>query len=323
LLEHPPEEKGDFLKPDLVELRDLDPSIHYDIRYATADNFLDTPVYSEAHAKLQRPAAEAVVRAGRKLRARGFGLLIHDAYRPWFVTKIFWDATPPDKREFVANPAEGSRHNRGCAVDLTLYDLQTGSPVEMPGAYDEMSERSYPGYAGGTALPRWRRDLLRWAMESEGFQVYPSEWWHFDYKDWRQYPILNLTLESGRIYIYARRSTDARSWLPVASDDVVLAKIKRGFFFAFDAPPGRHTLSIERGVPATVDVRSGVDSYVRLDWVIEDGQPPVPALSAVAQPYAQDEMRFLSYVDGRHIAAASVLRADPRPPDHKELLKRD
>lgn len=198
LRERPPEETGNFRKPDLVELHDLDPSIRYDIRYATSNNFLGTPVYSEAHAKLQRRAADALVRAGRTLRSRGFGLLIHDAYRPWFVTKIFWDATPPQKREFVANPADGSRHNRGCAVDVTLYDLATGEPVEMPSGYDEMSERSYPSYRGGTPVERWHRDLLRWAMESEGFDVYPTEWWHFDYKDWKAYPILNIVLDGSR-----------------------------------------------------------------------------------------------------------------------------
>src|SRR5206468_9130592 len=95
----------------------------------------------------------------------------------------------------VADPKEGSRHNRGCAVDLSLYDLVTGKPVEMVGVYDEMSERSYAGYPGGTSLQRWHRELLREAMEQEGFQVYPFEWWHFDYKDWRQYPILNLAFE--------------------------------------------------------------------------------------------------------------------------------
>src|SRR6266550_1736310 len=108
---------------------------------------------------------------------------------------IFWDATPEDKRIFVANPAEGSRHNRGCAVDLTLYGLKTGAPIEMTGVYDEMSERSYPFYPGGTSLQRWHRDLLRHAMEAEGFDVYEFEWWHFDYKDWSRYPILNLTFD--------------------------------------------------------------------------------------------------------------------------------
>jgi CubicO group peptidase (beta-lactamase class C family)/D-alanyl-D-alanine dipeptidase len=195
LADHPPEEKGDLRKPDLVELTSLDPTIKLDIRYASSNNFLSTPVYSEARAFMQRPAAEAVVRANQKLRKLGYGLLIHDAYRPWYVTKIFWEATPEDKRIFVADPSQGSRHNRGCAVDLSLYDLKTGKPIEMVGVYDEMSERSYPGYVGGTSLQRWHRELLRHAMESEGFDVYEFEWWHFDYKDWASYPVLNVTFD--------------------------------------------------------------------------------------------------------------------------------
>ncbi|MDE3135435.1 MAG: M15 family metallopeptidase [Acidobacteriota bacterium] len=195
LLAKPPAETGDFLKPDLVDVTTLDPKIKLDIRYATNRDFLGTPVYTEAKAFMQRPAAEALARVARKLENQGYGLLIHDAYRPWYVTKIFWDATPPDKHRFVADPGEGSRHNRGCAVDLTLYNLATGQQVPMTGHYDEMTERSYPFYPGGTSLERWDRNLLRRAMESEGFTVYEFEWWHFDYKDWRRYPILNLTFE--------------------------------------------------------------------------------------------------------------------------------
>jgi CubicO group peptidase (beta-lactamase class C family)/D-alanyl-D-alanine dipeptidase len=191
----PPVETGEFRKPDLVELARLDPKIKLDIRYATTNNFLSTPVYSEARAFLQRPAAEALLRAHKKLMEMGYGLLIHDAYRPWYVTKIFWDVTPDDKKIFVADPSQGSRHNRGCAVDLSLYELATGTPVEMVGVYDEMSERSYAGYPGGTSLQRWHRELLRRIMESEGFLVYPFEWWHFDYGDWQKYPILNITFE--------------------------------------------------------------------------------------------------------------------------------
>jgi D-alanyl-D-alanine dipeptidase len=192
----PPEEAGTFQKSDLVELATLDPSIHFDIRYATRNDFLGTPVYTEARAFLQRPAAEALVRAHQKLKQLGYGLLIHDAYRPWYVTKIFWDATPPEGKIFVADPAQGSRHNRGCAVDLSMYDLGTGKPVEMPGAYDEMSRRSYPNYLGGTSRQRWHRELLRRAMESEGFSVFEFEWWHFDYKDWREYGIENEAFEN-------------------------------------------------------------------------------------------------------------------------------
>jgi D-alanyl-D-alanine dipeptidase len=181
--------------PDLVELTTLDPTIQLDIRYASADNFLGTPVYTQARAFLQRPAAEAVVRAHHELGKEGYGLLIHDGYRPWSVTKIFWDATPPKFHLFVADPAAGSRHNRGCAVDLTLYDRATGAAVPMVGGYDEFSDRAYPDYLGGTARQRWHRDLLRRAMERQGFTVYEAEWWHFDYRDWKKYPISNLSFE--------------------------------------------------------------------------------------------------------------------------------
>jgi D-alanyl-D-alanine dipeptidase len=188
----PPREEGTFRKPDLVELIKLDPSIQLDVRYATANNFAGRAVYGEARAFLQRPAAEALVRVSLALKEKGYGLAVFDGYRPWSVTKLFWDITPADKKQFVADPARGSRHNRGCAVDLTLYDLKTGRQVSMPGEYDEMSERSHINYAGGTSEQRRLRDLLRAAMEAEGFAPYEPEWWHYDYRDWRQYPILNL-----------------------------------------------------------------------------------------------------------------------------------
>jgi zinc D-Ala-D-Ala dipeptidase len=191
----PPPESGQFRDPDLVELVKLDPSIKLDIRYATKDNFLSTPMYSQARAFLQRPAAEALARANQKLHAEGYGVVIHDAYRPWYVTKMFWDATPDDKKIFVADPATGSKHNRGCAVDLSIYDLKTGREVSMPSVYDEMTQRAFADYPGGTAQERQHRTILRRAMEGEGFLIYPNEWWHFDYKDWKQYPIMNVRFE--------------------------------------------------------------------------------------------------------------------------------
>ena len=126
-------------------------------------------------------------------RRSGYGLLIHDGYRPWFVTKMFWDATPESAHMFVADPTQGSRHNRGCAVDLTLYELKSGNAVEMTGRYDEMSPRSYADYVGGTSRQRWFRELLRGEMEAQGFTVYPEEWWHFDYQDWSDYAIGTAT----------------------------------------------------------------------------------------------------------------------------------
>lgn len=191
----PPLEQGEHRQSDLVELVTLDSTIRLDVRYATTHNFLGTPLYSQARAFLQRPAAEAFVRANHALKSEGYGLLVHDAYRPWYVTKIFWDATPPDKHQFVADPATGSRHNRGCAVDLTLYDLKTGNAIEMPSLYDEMSARAYPSYPGGSDAARARRDLLRRYMEAEGFAVYEYEWWHFDYRDWHFYAIGNERFE--------------------------------------------------------------------------------------------------------------------------------
>jgi D-alanyl-D-alanine dipeptidase len=200
-----PKEKGNFRKPELVELVKLDPTIKLDIRYAASNNFLGRPVYKEARAFLQRPAAEALARANRKLREKGYGLLVFDGYRPWSVTKLFWDSTPQDKKQFVANPSQGSRHNRGCAVDLTLYDLRTGEEVEMPSAYDEFSDRAYPNYSGGTQEQRRMREMLREAMEAEGFTVYEFEWWHYDYKDWKKYPIIDISFDQIKTKTERRR----------------------------------------------------------------------------------------------------------------------
>ncbi|HLU50121.1 MAG TPA: serine hydrolase, partial [Planctomycetota bacterium] len=122
----PPEEKGDFRDQELVELVRVDPTLRLDVRYATTRNFLGSVLYEEPRAFLQKPAAEALRRAHERVKRHGFGLTIHDGYRPWFVTKMFWDATPPALRNFVADPSKGSRHNRGCAIDLSLCDLETG-----------------------------------------------------------------------------------------------------------------------------------------------------------------------------------------------------
>jgi len=195
LIAKPPHEQGTFRPFDLVELTQLDPTLKLDIRYATGNNFMGTPMYTQARAFLQRPAAEAVVRASRTLRPLGYGLILHDGYRPWYVTKIFWDATPNKQKIFVANPAEGSRHNRGCAIDLSLYDLRTGQEVQMPSGYDDFTSAAFANYPGGTADQRARRALLRKVMVEQGFHVNPTEWWHFDYKDWRQYPIGNVRFE--------------------------------------------------------------------------------------------------------------------------------
>ncbi|HYC51905.1 MAG TPA: M15 family metallopeptidase [Gemmatimonadaceae bacterium] len=191
----PPVETGEFRTSELVDVTALDSTIRLDIRYASENNFLGAKMYEQPRALLQRPAAEALARANRVLRPLRYTLLVHDAYRPWYVTKIFWDATPDSARWLVANPAQGSKHNRGAAVDVTLYDLENNKVVDMPSTYDETSTRARADYPGGTALQRYHRGLLRRVLEHEGFTVNPLEWWHFDYKDWRTYPLGNLAFE--------------------------------------------------------------------------------------------------------------------------------
>ena len=187
-----PIEKGNFKKSDLVELSKVDTTFRFDIRYATTNNFAGQPVYKEARAFLQQPAAECLKEAHEELKSMGYGLLIFDAYRPWSVTKLFWDITPAKNKMYVAKPSKGSRHNRGCAIDLSLYDLKTGKEIEMTGAYDEMSARSHRSYTGGTLEQRKNRDLLIKVMRSYGFSVHRYEWWHFDYMDWRNYAIQDI-----------------------------------------------------------------------------------------------------------------------------------
>jgi CubicO group peptidase (beta-lactamase class C family)/D-alanyl-D-alanine dipeptidase len=229
----PPVEIGQFRKPDLVQLTALDPSIKLDIRYASTNNFTGSIFYKQPRAFMQRPAAEAVDRVHQKLKTRGLGLLIHDAYRPWHVTKMFWDATPDEMKAFVADPSKGSRHNRGCAVDLTLFDLKTGEPIQMVAGYDEFSERSFPAYPGGTTRQRWYRTLLRNEMEAEGFSVYEFEWWHFDYKDWRSYRIGNKTFED--ILETNAATENGQSNLPFRVDRSVVPVTVDGVPDSYDA----------------------------------------------------------------------------------------
>jgi len=187
----PPKEENKR-EADLVELTKLDRTIKLDIRYATANNFVGRPVYPEARAFLQRPAAEALVRVHKLLKKERLGLVIFDGYRPWTITKLFWETVKLEDRKFVADPAKGSKHNRGCAVDLSMYDLKTGKLIPMPSGYDEFSDRAAADYKGGTAEETANRDKLRRLMEAEGFTVYPDEWWHFDFNDWQQYAIYDI-----------------------------------------------------------------------------------------------------------------------------------
>ena len=192
-----PAHKAAALRPDdpkrLLELIKLDPAIRLDMRYATSNNFTGRVLYDEARAFLTAPAALAVVRASKMAQSDGFGLTIYDAYRPWRITKKLWDATPVGpKKEYVANPKRGSKHNRGCAVDLTLYDLQTGQLVEMPTEFDDFSEKAHRDYMGASAAAIANRARLARYLEAEGFVGLSNEWWHFDFTGWEQFPVMDI-----------------------------------------------------------------------------------------------------------------------------------
>lgn len=176
----------------MIELIKLEPTIKLDIKYATEDNFVRRQVYPEARAFLQPLAADGVFRVHRLLGEQGLGLVIYDGYRPWSVTKLFWETVNLEERIFVADPARGSNHNRGCAVDLGICDRKTGVAVPMPSEFDEFTERASPDYTGGTPAERRNRDLLRILMEAHGFTVNRNEWWHFDLVGWERYPIYDL-----------------------------------------------------------------------------------------------------------------------------------
>jgi len=183
--------KKNLYTTDLVDLAEFDPRLQLDIRYAGTNNFCRRAIYPEACAWLQRPAAEALQRAHDRARREGYGFTVFDAYRPWHITREFWEQFPA-YREFLADPAAGSIHNRGCAVDLSLFDLASGLAADMPSTYDEFTKRAYPGYTGGTSQQRELRDRLRAWMEAEGFAVHPHEWWHYNYKDWERYPVMDV-----------------------------------------------------------------------------------------------------------------------------------
>jgi len=189
----PPVDSQATATPDLVDLVRHDPRLTLDIRYATANNFMHRPLYPVARAVAQRSVADALSRVQTRAQAEGYGLLIFDAYRPWRITRAMWEQTPPEKREFVADPAKGSRHNRGCSVDLSLH--KGGIEVAMPSPYDDFTPAAYRSNTGAPAEAlRLSRMLESW-MVAEGFVPLANEWWHYDWADWRLYPIMDVPLE--------------------------------------------------------------------------------------------------------------------------------
>ena len=165
----------------LVDLKKLDDEFQLDIRYASTNNFMRSKFYKNERAFFNMSAADRLIEAKNDLKELGYGIIIYDAYRPWFVTKMFWEGTPENLKHFVANPENGSSHNKGCAIDIGLYDIETGESIVMISGYDEFTERAYPNYMGGSKNQRDIRDMLIQVMERNDFTVYEYEWWHFNY----------------------------------------------------------------------------------------------------------------------------------------------
>jgi zinc D-Ala-D-Ala dipeptidase len=193
---------------NLTDLNLAAPQLAFDIRYATADNFMGRPLYKSARAFLVRPAAEALIAAAKLAKNGGYGITIYDAYRPLSVTKAMWNATPRHLRNYVANPAKGSKHNRGAAVDVTLHDAKTNTPVPMPTDFDDFSKKAHRDYIGAPAEAIANRARLERYMIAAGFRPMSNEWWHFDFIGWEKFPILDVQFEDLDRYQPAYRSKE-------------------------------------------------------------------------------------------------------------------
>lgn len=176
----------------LLDLQSL--GIAVDVRYATADNFMKKPLYHVAKAYLRAPAAHALQQVQLELAKSGLGVKVFDAYRPYRVTEAMWE--PIRNPHYVADPAKGSRHNRGAAVDLTLIKLDSGAELDMPTGYDDFTDRAAHAFSDLPAEALRNRAQLREVMERNGFQPLPSEWWHYDFSGWERFELMNVPLDA-------------------------------------------------------------------------------------------------------------------------------
>jgi zinc D-Ala-D-Ala dipeptidase len=178
---------------ELVEIKKAIPTIKLDIRYATRNNFMQQVMYKQARAFARKPVVEALKKIQKELNKKGYGLKIFDGYRPYAITVEFYKKA--SDKNFVANPAKGSKHNRGCAVDLTLISLKTGKELVMPTPYDSFSAAAAAKYEKGSPEARKNRDFLIAIMGKYNMNVLENEWWHYDFSDWRGYDLMDVPFE--------------------------------------------------------------------------------------------------------------------------------
>ncbi|QPH38005.1 M15 family metallopeptidase [Pedobacter endophyticus] len=178
---------------ELVEIKKAIPNIKLDIRYATKNNFMKQVMYGQARAFARKPVVEALKKVQKELNKKGYGLKIFDGYRPYAITVAFYQKA--SDKNFVANPAKGSKHNRGCAVDLTLVNLKTGKEVAMATAYDSFSAAAAANYEPVTADVRKNREFLIATMKKYKMNVLDNEWWHYDFAGWQNYNLMDIPFE--------------------------------------------------------------------------------------------------------------------------------
>lgn len=187
-----PAQLGAGQQAQLVDLAQAVSELKFDLRYAQADNCFGQALTDDQRAFLDANAAQALAQAQQYLKPYGYGILVWEAYRPWSVSKLAYDALPADKKSMLPAPEIGFSHNTGRSIDVSLYLFATGENAGMISGFDEPSVRQYASFAGGTTLERYRRDLLRSAMQMAGFTASETEWWHFDYGDIKGFAHLNV-----------------------------------------------------------------------------------------------------------------------------------
>jgi zinc D-Ala-D-Ala dipeptidase len=178
---------------ELVDLEKFIPTLVLDIRYATENNFTKEKIYTLAKAYARKPVAEALQEAQLEFAKSGVGIKIFDAYRPYSATVKFYEVYRDTT--YVASPYRGSRHNRGCAIDMTLVDLKTNVELKMPTEFDSFRKEAWPSTPVSDPVIKKNRDLIISVMSKHGFKVNSSEWWHFDFRGWEKFDVLDIDFE--------------------------------------------------------------------------------------------------------------------------------
>ena len=177
---------------EMMELKQLVPNIKYDLAYAQKSNFTKHRLYPKRlkSTYLRKEPALALSKIAEELADKGLGILVWDAYRPYSVTKRFWKLIHDER--YVANPIKGSGHNRGIAIDMTLYELSSGIPIDMPTGFDDFSEIAHHGYQNISEINIKNREILKEVMEKNGFIKFETEWWHYSWPSPSKYDVLNI-----------------------------------------------------------------------------------------------------------------------------------